>query len=439
MNTDNTEYIIEVEKKLISALMLKGGEVIPSILDILKPADFYRVEHRVIYAAIIKIYERNEVDWLALEAQLRREDVIDKVTMPYLLSLINQEYTNLRAERYAREIKDASQLRALSSICKEFTDRAEKGTEPASVLLEDIEQKILSATNEATPSVESISEFLARTLEQIPQQSNALIGLDTGLYDLNKVTGGLKKSDLIILAARPSMGKTALALNIASAVARKNVVLMFSLEMSKEQLGQRLISAQSNVPMSKIQQGRLTDDERGSIADAACTLVENKLYVDDTAAITLQHLRNKARRLKHEHGLDLIVVDYIQLMQASKEYRGNRVQEVSELSRGLKALARELDVPILALSQLSRSVEIRADKRPMLSDLRDSGSIEQDADIVMFLYREEYYNHDDDISANLAELIIAKNRNGATTSLQLQFAKEIQRFRDYTRRDDYDY
>ena len=435
----NTEYIIEVEKKLISAIMLKSGEVIPTILDIIKPIDFYRAEHRLIYAAIIKIYERNEVDWLALEKELRTEGNIDKVTLPYLLSLINQEYSTLRAEKYAREIKEASQLRELTAVCKTLIARVEKGTEPASKLLEEAEQRILAATNETAPSIESTADFLCRTLNQIPKESGELIGVDTGLYDLNKVTGGLKKSDLIILAARPSMGKTALALNIAAAAARENVVLMFSLEMSKEQLGQRLISAQSNVVMSKIQQGNLNDAEESSVIDAVCALGEIKLFVDDTAAITLLHLRNKARRLKQEHGLDLIVVDYLQLMQASKEYRGNRVQEVSELSRGLKALARELEVPILALSQLSRGVELRAEKKPQLSDLRDSGSIEQDADIVMFLYREEYYNPDDDISANLADLIIAKNRNGATTTIKLQFAKEIQRFRDYTRRGDYDY
>ena len=432
MNT-NTEHIIATEQQLISALMLKSGEVIPAILDILKPDDFYRVEHRLIYKAIIKIYERNEVDWLTLEKQLNVDGDMVKVTRAYLWSLVNKEYTTGRADRYARAIKEASQLRQLVDTCRGLIVRAERGTESATDLLAETESKILEATNTVTDNVEHASKFLLRTIEQIPKHSSELLGVDTGLYDLNKVTGGLKQSDLIILAARPSMGKTALALNIATAAAKSNPVLMFSLEMSKEQLGHRLISTASNVPMARIQRGSLTEDELTSVVDALDSLAELKLYADDTAAITLMHMRNKARRVRHEHGLGLIVVDYIQLMQASKEYRGNRVQEVSEISRGLKALARELNVPILALSQLSRGVELRADKKPQLSDLRESGSIEQDADIVMFLYRDEYYNPDDEASANLADLIIAKNRNGATAQIKLHFAREVQRFRDLTR------
>ena len=255
--------------------------------------------------------------------------------------------------------------------------------------------------------------------------------------DLDKMTAGFQKGDLIILAARPSMGKTALALNIAAEAARKNTVAMFSLEMSKEQLTQRLFSSLGKIPEVNLQRGDLSEEEWTSLIDAVGWVGELKLHIDDTAALSLFDLRQRARRLKREQGLDLIVVDYIQLMQGSKEYRGNRVQEVSELSRGLKALARELDIPVVVLSQLSRAVEMRAEKKPQLSDLRESGSIEQDADIVMFLYREEYYNKESE-KENLAEIIIAKNRNGATGIVPLYFAKEILQFSELTREERYE-
>ena len=243
---------------------------------------------------------------------------------------------------------------------------------------------------------------------------------------------------MILLAARPSMGKTALALNIAANAAReKKVVALFSLEMSKTQLGNRLLSTWSGVNSQYLNTGSFSDDDMRALLRALDDLSSLKLFIDDTAGISLLELRSKARRLKHENGLDLIVIDYLQLMQGGRGRltEQNRQQEISEISRNLKALARELDVPILALSQLSRQVEMRADKKPQLSDLRESGSLEQDADIVMFLYRDEYYNRDDDENKNIAELIFAKNRNGPTTSIHLQFNKEIMRFGDLTREE----
>ena len=262
-------------------------------------------------------------------------------------------------------------------------------------------------------------------------------GLNCGFIDLNKAINGLKKSDLIILAARPSMGKTALALNMAMAAAKEAPVIFFSLEMSQQQLFERMLTAGSKVPISKIREGYLNDYDKNAIAQAAESLSNRKFFVDDTRAQTLMNIKAQALRVKHEcKGLGLIVVDYIQLMQGSKEYRGNRVQEVSEISRGLKVLAGELDVPVLALSQLSRAVEMRADKRPQLSDLRESGSIEQDADIVMFLYREEYYDRDTD-KHDIAEVNIAKNRNGKIATASLLFNADIQLFNNFTRRERY--
>lgn len=297
------------------------------------------------------------------------------------------------------------------------------------------EAKSFAQRNEK--NIKPLSHLLVKTFEKIVHAHNnpgVIIGVPTGFYDLDKMSGGLKKSDLIILAARPSMGKTALALNIATAAAsRGKVTLIFSLEMSRTQLMQRMLSANSQIPATKIQMGLLSDDDWDNILSSVVEMGEWPLYIDDTAGISLTDLKMEARRIKREHGLDLVVVDYIQLMQGSKEYRGNRVQEVSELSRGLKALARELDVPVLALSQLSRAVEMRAEKKPQLSDLRESGSIEQDADIVMFLYRDGYYDLDDEINRNIAELIIAKNRNGSTGKVDLYFAKEILQFSEFTR------
>ena len=294
-----------------------------------------------------------------------------------------------------------------------------------------------SVTQRNKKNIKLLAHLLKTTIEKIVHAYNnpdVIMGVTTGLIDLNKITNGLQKSDLIILAARPSMGKTALALNIAVNATRANkVVAFFSLEMSGEQLAKRLLSMISGVNSFYLSTGNLTDEDINNLSNALQELEYMKLFIDDTSGLTLQTFQQRARQLKFEYDIDLIVIDYIQLMQGSKEFRGNRVQEVSEISRGLKSLAKELNIPILAVSQLSRNVEMRTEKKPQLSDLRESGSLEQDADIVMFLYRDEYYNRDDEINDNIAELIIAKNRNGPTAFLRLQFQKEIMRFGDLTR------
>ena len=428
---------IEIEKKLLSSLMIDEGEAIPRVSVMLNAEDFYRAEHRLIYAALLALYAKGTpINPLLVVAELNRIDVKRRVTRTYLFGLVELEYTTARAEYYAKIIKEHSIRRRLKEIGRELIEAADDETKSVEELLEMAERKILSvsATQNRT-GFEDVRSIMLKTFERVNarvSRPNELGGVGSGLIDLDKVLNGFQKSDLILLAARPSMGKTALALNIAANSAAKNKsVGVFSLEMSKLQLGSRMLSTWSGVNSQYLNTGNVTDDDMNLLLSALEELGNLKLYIDDTAGLGLLELRSKARRLKHEFGLDLLIIDYLQLMQGMRAE--NRQQEISEISRGLKGLARELDVPIIALSQLSRSVEMRAEKKPQLSDLRESGSLEQDADIVMFLYRDEYYNRDEQDNENIAELIIAKNRNGPTTSVRLQFNKEVMRFGNLTR------
>ncbi len=434
---------VEVEKKLLSAMMLRESKIIPKVAALLTDEDFYRQENRIVFRALLNIYNRGTPpDILLIENELRRTGEIDQVDRSYLFSLIDMEFTTARAEAQATVIKEKAILRRLIQAGEEIADEARNEQNIVEDVLESAEKKILSVTSKTTQiGFERLATVLQRSFERIQHIHNNpgdMEGVTTGFADLNKITNGLHKSDLILLAARPSMGKTALALNIAANAARAGkVVALFSLEMSKTQLGNRLLSTMSGVDSMSLNTGNLSDEDMRELIDALARMEQYKLFIDDTAGMTLLEMRSKARRIKHEHGLDLIIIDYLQLMQGgrSRLSEQNRQQEISEISRSLKALARELDVPILALSQLSRNVEMRAEKKPQLSDLRESGSLEQDADMVMFLYRDEYYNRDDTNNQNLAELILAKNRNGPTTSIRLQFQKEIMRFGDFTRAD----
>lgn len=426
----------ELEKKLLSSLMLEEGLAIPAVSTILNADDFYRPEHRAIYQVLLNLYGKGTpLNVLLVENELRRTDDLKRVTRTYLFSLIDLEYTTARAEFYAKIIKEKSILRRLIEAGREIIDEADSERESVEKILEGAEKKILSiSASRNQTGFEALKEIMSRTFERINakiNRPNEIAGVTSGLIDLDRVLNGFQKSDLILLAARPSMGKTALALNIAANAARMDkAVGVFSLEMSKTQLGGRLLSTRSEVNSQYLNTGNVGDEEMNALINALNELSNLKMYIDDTAGLGLLELRSKARRLKHERGLDLMIIDYLQLMQGGRAE--NRQQEISEISRGLKGLARELDIPIIALSQLSRSVELRAEKKPQLSDLRESGSLEQDADIVMFLYREEYYNREAD-NENIAELIIAKNRNGPTTSIRLQFNKEIMRFGDLTR------
>lgn len=427
---------LEMEKKLLSAMMLKDGEVISEVATILRAEDFYREEHRCIYRAMLQVYSRGTPpDVLLIEEELKRTGELQKVRRDYLFALIDYEFTTTRAILQAKTIKDKAQLRRVIQACEEIIYDSGEEQKPVKEILEDAERKIFAVTYKTVAKIESINTIIQRAFERVishAEHPDEMTGVETKLIGLDRVLNGLQKSDLIILAARPSMGKTALALNIATNAAKLGAtVAIFSLEMSKGQIAERLMSTLSGVNSQNMKTGNLTDEEMRDLINAVEDIAGLRLHIDDTPGISLLEMRSKLRRLAHETGLDLIVIDYIQLMQGGRAE--NRQQEISEISRSLKALAREMDVPILALSQLSRSVELRADKKPQLSDLRESGSLEQDADIVMFLYRDEYYNRDDETNKNIAELIIAKNRNGPTTSIGLQFTKEIMRFGDLTR------
>lgn len=427
---------LEMEKKLLSALLQYGGEVIPQVAEILIADDFYRPEHKFIYQAILAVADTGvQIDIILVQRELERQNLMERIGLRYLLSLPDYEFTNVRAVAYAKEIKEKARLRKLIEISEVVSEEAKEGLKSSADILKQAEQQMLSVVDNGVQNTESLSNILVRTLDELnarAKNGGELNGISSGLVALDRVMGGLKKSDMIILAARPSMGKTALALNIAKNVAmNKTPTLIFSLEMSKEQLAQRLLSSESRVNASRINHATLTSGEWKAVINAVSWIGNSPLYIDDTAGQSLSEIRMRARRLVREKEIGLIAIDYIQLIQGSREYLGNRVQEVSEISRGIKALARELNVPILALSQLSRSVEIRADKRPQLSDLRESGSLEQDADIVMFLYREEYYERDNAENQSLAEVIVAKNRNGATGSANLQFEKEFVLFSDF--------
>ena len=427
---------IEIEKKLLSALMIDEGAAIPKVTEILKPDDFYRSEHARIFKALLSLNDEGKaVNILLVCEKLKETGELEKVGRQYAMSLVMMEYTTARAEIYAKLIRKKSLMRSLAQIGRELTDDAEHERFEPDEIQGQLEKKLEKLKSHESQNLEPIQEIILRQL-QAALSPGIEKGIPTKYYFLDQYTGGLKKSDLIILAARPSMGKTAFALNIATHVAKEHSVALFSLEMSKEQLGNRMLASVGRISATKIQQGTLDDEETEAALNAASTLDHYKLFIDDTPALSLFELRQRARRTKREKGLELIVIDYLQLIQASKEYRGNRVQEVSELSRGLKTLARELDIPVIALSQLSRNVELRADKRPQLSDLRESGSIEQDADIVMFLYREEYYDKDTDLS-NIAEVIIAKNRNGKTSSFKMHYEPNYLLFSDLARKEPY--
>ena len=427
---------LEMEKKLLSAMMLKDGEVISEVATILRAEDFYREEHRCIYRAMLQVYSRGTPpDVLLIEEELKRTGELQKVRREYLFALIDYEFTTTRAVLHAETIKDKARLRRVIQACEEIIYDSGEEQKPVKEILAEAERKIFSVALKAAQKIEPIDSIMESTFERIIRRAehpDELTGVATKLIGLDRALNGLQKSDLIILAARPSMGKTALALNIATNAAKTGAtVAIFSLEMSKGQIAERLMSTLSGVNSQNMKTGNLTDSEMRDLINAVEDIAGLSIYIDDTPGIGLMEMRSKLRRLTHEKGLDLIVVDYLQLMQGGRAE--NRQQEISEISRNMKALAREMDVPVLALSQLSRSVELRADKKPQLSDLRESGSLEQDADIVMFLYRDEYYNRDDETNKNIAELIIAKNRNGPTTSIGLQFQKEIMRFGDLTR------
>lgn len=433
---------VDAEMSLLGAILI-DEDVLADVTEVVKTHDFYDKRHQTIYDAMVRLFEhRKPVDLLTLTDELKKKSELDDVGGPkYLAELTNYVPTAAHAVTYAEMVAQKAIRRRLIKASTEISELGYDEEFNVQELLEKAETELFSVSDQSLKqdlvSVESILLENFDRLEELHRNKGQLRGMKTGYRDLDNMTAGLQPSDLIILAARPAMGKTTLVTNLAYNVATLNKlsVLFFSLEMSKEQLIDRMLSDVSGVDSWNIRTGNLSDDDFAKLSEASGELAEAPLFIDDTPGLTVLEMRTKARRAAHNAPLGLVVVDYLQLMQASSARSdGNRVQEVSEISRGLKLLARELNVPVIALSQLSRSVESRSPQIPQLADLRESGSIEQDADIVSFIYRPGYYNPDDPELANITELIIAKHRNGPTGKIELYFHPERLRFMSLDKR-----
>lgn len=431
---------LDAEKSLLGAVLI-DEEVLADVSEHVKPDDFYEKRHGMIFGGMMRLYEKHKpVDLLTLTDELNKKDELEVIGgSAYLGELTNYVPTAANAEAYAEMVATAAVRRRLIKASADIAELGYNEDTTTQEILEKAEAELFSVSDQSLKqdltSLESILTDSFDRLEELHRNKGALRGVRTGYRDLDNMTAGLQRSDLIILAARPAMGKTTLVTNLAYNVATiaKQSVLFFSLEMSKEQLVDRMLADASGVDSWNIRTGNLSDDDFSKLSDAMGELAEAPIYIDDTPGLSVLEMRTKARRQAHEAPLGLIIVDYLQLMQASGRSDGNRVQEVSEISRGLKLIARELNVPVIALSQLSRSVESRSPQIPMLADLRESGSIEQDADIVMFIYREAYYNPETE-RENITDLIIAKHRNGPVGKVELYFHPERLRFMSLDRK-----
>ena len=426
---------LEAEKSVLGAILIDES-VISDIVTVVKPRDFYESKHQAIFDAMLKLFEKSSpIDLLTLTDQLKKNKDLTKIGgSAYLAELTNYVPTASHAEAYAKMVAQAATRRRLIKASSSITDLAyEEGT-TVDELLGKAEKEIFSVSDSnSVGDLVSLEDILTESFDRIEalhKNQGALRGVSTGYRDLDNMTAGFQRSDLLILAARPAMGKTTFVTNLAYNVATiaKQPVLFFSLEMSKEQLVDRMLADASGVDSWKIRTGNLNDEDFSKLSEAMGEMAEAPIMIDDTPGLSILEMRTKARRAAHNRELGLIIVDYLQLMQAStRSNDGNRVQEVSEISRGLKLIARELNVPVVALSQLSRTVENRNPKIPQLADLRESGSIEQDADIVMFIYREAYYEPETE-RQNITDLIIAKHRNGPVGKVELYFHPESLRF-----------
>lgn len=427
----------EAEASLLGALLIDSDAIV-KIADSLNANDFFDVKHQRIYEAINHLYEHHEaIDVLTLADRLKNNGYLDGVGgASYLTELTNFVPTAAHVEQYADIVAQKAMRRRLIAASKQIGGLGYDESKQLRELIEEAESQLFEVSQQhIKQSVISLEAILAESfdrLDDLHKDKKKIRGVPTGFKDLDTTLAGFQKSDLVILAARPAMGKTALALNFAHniAVQSNQAVLIFSMEMSKEQLVDRLLSMESGVDAWALRTGNLTDADFEKIGHAMGTLSEAQIFIDDSPGITISDLRTKARREAHKRPLGLIIVDYLQLMSGGNRFssEGNRVQEISEISRGLKGVARELNVPVLALSQLSRSVESRNPQIPQLADLRESGSIEQDADVVAFIYREEYYNPETD-RKKLTDILIKKHRNGPTGGVELYFDNERQRFR----------
>lgn len=425
---------LESEQCVIGSIIMEEETMVP-VAEILDVEDFYIDAHKVIYESMLELNnERKPIDMVTVSNRLKEKGYLDQVGgVTYLTSITNMIPTTSNVKVYAEIVKKNSTLRKLIKASNDIISMGYEASHSLDDILNVAEKKIFDISQDRmSEDFKPISEVLTSVtamIEDVYSKGSDLTGLDTGFIDLNKKLGGFHKSDLILIAARPGMGKTAFALNLVAnaAIRSKASVAVFSLEMSKEQLVQRLLSSQSNVALDSISKGKIADDEWKKLTDAMTILSSSGIFIDDTPGIKVSEIRSKCRKLKMEKGLDMIMIDYLQLMEADGR-ADNRQQEVSKISRSLKILAKEMNCPVVALSQLSRNTESGKDHTPKLSDLRDSGAIEQDADIVMFIYRDEYYTKMETKKKDLAEIIIAKNRHGEISNIELVWIGKIQKF-----------
>ena len=426
---------IEAEEAVLGSLLIDPDAIL-RVSTFLSPNDFYVQRHGWVYESILDLHERRQPsDLVTLSDELERRNQLGEVGgSAYLTGLINATPTSIHVEYYARIVERTAVLRRLIDAASKIAQLAYQDAEDADEVVDRAEEIIFAISErridrDLKPIRQVLESFYDR-VEYLHQHQGEVIGIPTGLADLDKLLGGLQRSDMVVMAGRPGMGKTSLGLSIALQSARQwqKRVAVFSLEMSDEQLVQRLVSAETGIDSQRLRLGNIKADEWPTFYQAIRLLSETSIFIDDTPAISALELRSKARRLHAEHGLDMIIVDYLQLMSGGTRNE-NRQQEISFISRSIKGLARELNIPILALSQLSRQVESRADKRPMLSDLRESGSIEQDADVVLFIYRDEVYNPDTELP-NIAEIIVSKHRSGPTGVFSVYFKKHLAQFVD---------
>ncbi len=433
---------LEAEQAVLASVLL-DNDLMNGVVEVLRPEDFYQGAHRTLFSAMLELYERGRaIDPLTIAEALKGKDGKEAAGgVAYLSELIDNIPTIANAMDYARMVKEKSILRKTIAVSQQIAASAYQGVTELDEFLDRTEQAIFAIAEEKIkPSYYSMSEMskeAMREIEKLYEKKEMVTGIPSGFRDLDGKTAGFQRADMIVVAARPGMGKTALCLNVALNAALRNriPVAIFSLEMSRQQLALRMICSEARVEFQRLRTGYLTQDEINKIVAAVGRLSEAPIYTDDSGALSALELRAKARRLKKDKDIGLVVVDYLQLMRGSAT-RGNlesRVQEISEISRSLKALAKELDIPVIAISQLNRGVEARADRRPQMADLRESGAIEQDSDLILFIYREEMYDRENEEKKGKAEVIIGKQRNGPMGTVELTFLSRYTRFEDLAR------
>ncbi|MBU4478347.1 MAG: replicative DNA helicase [Candidatus Omnitrophica bacterium] len=433
---------IEAEMAVLGSMLLEE-EAISQVVELLDESSFYQENHRIIFKALISLYSDSKpVDLITLTEQLRKEESLERIGgAGYITELANVVPTSANVVHYAKIVKEKALLRNLITTATHIVTEGYEPDQEVDTLLDKAERLIFEISGSKIKggffSVKELIKDSIETIEKLYQKKTQVTGIPTGFQDLDVITAGFQPADLIILAGRPSMGKSALMCGVAehAAVIDKVPTAIFSLEMSKEQLVQRILCSHARVNMQNVRTGFLSQEHWGSLVNAAGKISNAPLFIDDTPGVTVLEMRAKARRLKSQHNIGLVILDYLQLMQSSSSRAENRQQEISDISRSLKALARELNVPVIAVSQLSRATEQREGCRPRLSDLRDSGAIEQDADVVLLLFREEYYNPTPQ-NEGLAEVNVAKQRNGPVGTKKLTFLKEFSRFENYTQREE---